>query len=162
MKACGAGAGSSEPESSLGAGESWASTPKPWAPFPRNGHLGHMQTPSPARSPSPLQAPPGQLHQESGPCRSWAAGLCTWTPTPRGSLTVQATGVPRTLVSGAVPRSVAPVQLTHFQELCWSAPEQTSGTQETAVLPSIPDSQHGSPVWVSLCAPSPAQAHSRI
>ena len=65
-------------------------------------------------------------------------------------------------MSGAVPRSVAPVQLTYSQELCWSAPEQTSGTQETAVLPSIPDSQHGSPVWVSLCTPSPAQAQPRI
>lgn len=118
--------------------------------FPRNGHLGHMRTPSPARSPSPLQAPPpGQLHQQSGPCRSWAAGLCAQTPTPSGSLAVQATGVLRTPVSGAVPRSMAPVQLTYFQELAGAlqskrqAPRRLlscppSLTVNTAVLSGFP------------------------
>lgn len=93
--------------------------------------------------------PPGQLHQQSGPCRSWAAGLCAQTPTPSGSLAVQATGVLRTPVSGAVPRSMAPVQLTYFQELAGAlqskrqAPRRLlscppSLTVNTAVLSGFP------------------------
>lgn len=131
--------------------------------FPRNGHLGHMRTPSPARSPSPLQAPP------PGP-----AAPAIWTLQILGSWAVRTDansqwvsgcsghwGPEDTGVRGSAQEH-GPSAAHILPGACWSAPEQTSGTQETAVLSSIPDSQHGSPVWVSLCPPSPAQAHPRI
>ena len=146
---------SSEPENNLGAGKSWASTPKPGAPFPRNGHLrvtcGH-----PARPEAQAHCKLRQAVQIPG---SWA--VCTDANSQRVSGRSGHSSPEDTGVWGGAG-SMAPTQLTCFQEVCWSARAQTSGTQETAVLPSIPDSQHGSPVWVSLCPPSPAQAHPRI
>lgn len=122
-----------------GCGKKLGLHPQAWGSISQGmGMYGSHADTQPGQKPEPTVSPPGQLHQESGPCRSWAAGLCAQTPSPRGSLATQATGVPRTLVSGVVPRSMAPAWLTYFQEVCRSAPAQTSGTQETAALPSIP------------------------
>ena len=64
--------------------------------FPGTGICGSHVDTQPGQKPKPTVS-------SARPCRSRAAGLCAQTPTPRGSLAAQATAVPRTLVSGAVP-----------------------------------------------------------
>lgn len=136
---------------------------------PRNGHLwvtcGHLAWPEPeATAANPVPAARASCTGKSDPADPKQLGSVHRRQPSEGLWLLRSLGSRGHTCPGQHHSSMAPAQLTPFQEVC----VEHSGTnvrhppaRRQLSRPHTPGSRHSSPVLVSFCPPSPTGTHPR-